>query len=194
MSVTHAEGGGDGSDTTGEELTYDAIFFTLSNARRRYLLHHLKRYEEPVSVGDLAREVAAWENDVPVEAVTHAQRKRAYSSLHQTHLPKMADLGIVDYDRERGVVTPTEPIDKLDFYLEVIPNDGIAWHEYYLAVSAIAVVLSVLSALEVAPFEALSAAAAAVLVSAFWFASAAVNAYYARGQRFGDGELPANLR
>jgi len=179
--------------STDDAITYDAIFFTLSNARRRYVLHRLKQYDEPVSVGALAREVAAWENDVPVEAVTNVQRKRSYSALHQTHLPKMADLGIIDYDRERGVIRPTDPIADLDFYLEVIPHDSIPWHEVHLGVSSVVLALSVLVALDTYPLAGFEGGVYAVVVSAVWVVMAAVNTYYARRWRLGDDEAPEHL-
>ncbi|WP_423984784.1 DUF7344 domain-containing protein [Haladaptatus sp.] len=35
------------------------------------------------------------------------------SSLYHHHLPKLADVGLVDYDRTRGVVSRREDVGKL---------------------------------------------------------------------------------
>ena len=54
---------------------------------------------------ELAERVAAEENGVPREELSSAQRKRVYVSLYQTHVPKMEDAGLVDYDQETSMVS-----------------------------------------------------------------------------------------
>ena len=42
--------------------------------------------------------VAAWENDTTVERIGSTERKRVYTALRQSHLDRMADAGIIEYD------------------------------------------------------------------------------------------------
>lgn len=82
----------------------DTIFMILRSSRRRLLLHYLERSGGSRSRGELARYVAAAEEGVEMSQVTTTDRKRVYVSLHQTHLPTMDDVGIIDYDKDRGTV------------------------------------------------------------------------------------------
>ncbi|WP_227375194.1 DUF7344 domain-containing protein [Haladaptatus halobius] len=56
-------------------LSRDIVLQVLSN-RRRYALHHLRRCEGSVEIGELVTQIATWENDV-----TSKQRKRVYNTL-----------------------------------------------------------------------------------------------------------------
>ncbi|MEF8802041.1 MAG: hypothetical protein V5A38_13015 [Halolamina sp.] len=174
------------------EVTYDTVFFTLSNPRRRYVLHHLKRHKDAVAVGELATEVAAWENRTTTELVSNRQRKRAYSALHQTHLPKMNQLGIINYDRERAVVEPSASIDAIDFYLEVVPQNSAPWHEYYLTLGAVSVALFVVTWLQIIP--GLSPLLTAGLLAFGVFGTALYHNYTADFWKLGQPETPPSLQ
>ncbi|MFB6169863.1 MAG: hypothetical protein ABEJ06_01840 [Haloarculaceae archaeon] len=176
-----------------EELTYDAIFFTLSNPRRRFVLHYLKRNPETISTGNLAAQVAAWENDIPVEQVNNQQRKRSYTSLHQTHLPKMDELGLLHYDASRGVVEPSERIEAVDFYLEIAPKNDIPWHEFYLGLSVVSLALVAALSLGVYPFTLVPTIGWAGVVTGVFLVSALVHVYQARTKRIGGSGLPPSL-
>jgi hypothetical protein len=95
----------------------DRIFTILQNHRRRLILEYLRDHDSTTQ-GDLARHVAAVENDIPESAVTSTQRKRVYVSLYQAHLPKLDEFGAVDFDRDRGTVERTPQTDDLLWYLD----------------------------------------------------------------------------
>lgn len=82
----------------------DTIFMILRSSRRRLLLHYLEQSDGTRTRGELARYVAAAEENVEMSQVTTTDRKRVYVSLHQTHLPTMDDVGIIDYDKDRGTI------------------------------------------------------------------------------------------
>lgn len=107
------------ADDEQTELSRDEVFGILSNPRRRAAIHHLNDHpDELVQLRDLAEQLAAWENDVERNAVTYKQRKRVYTSLYQSHLPKMDDLGIVHFDKHRGTVEATQWTLALHEYLD----------------------------------------------------------------------------
>jgi hypothetical protein len=93
------------------------VFTILQNHRRRLVLEYL-RERESTTQGDLARHVAAVENDITESAVSSTQRKRAYVSLYQAHLPKLDDFGAISFDRDRGTVERTDRTDELLQYLD----------------------------------------------------------------------------
>jgi DNA-binding transcriptional ArsR family regulator len=140
----------DGPATT--ELTQDIVFSVLSNERRRQVLRHL--HETGGSdIRELSQQLAAWENDVSPEAVTYKQRKRVYTSLHQTHLPALAEAGVVDYDRDRGTVGLTPQASALDEYLDVAAREttAVPWPSVYLGVAAVGTLATLLAAVGAFP-------------------------------------------
>src|SRR6056297_1016004 len=84
------------------ELSRDDLFSMLRNERRREVIHYLREHEAPVDLRDLSEYIAAIENDCTPAEVTYKQRKRVQTALYQMHLPKLAEQGIVSYDRRAG--------------------------------------------------------------------------------------------
>lgn len=82
----------------------DEIFGVLQNQRRRRILSYLETEDTPTTIGTLAEHVAAAENDIQPSQLRSKQRKRVYISLYQSHLPKLASVDAVDYDKDRGTV------------------------------------------------------------------------------------------
>jgi len=72
----------------------------LASERRRTTLEVLSQRITPVDLEELATAVAGRETSVASEQ----HRERIRISLHHKHLPKMADMGVVDYDAEAGRV------------------------------------------------------------------------------------------
>ena len=89
----------------------------------------------PIELGDLAEHVAAWELEKDVAAITSTERRRVYTSLQQTHLDKLEEAGIIECDRK--TIEPTERLEDLEFYLEVVPEDEIPWAQYYLGLAGV---------------------------------------------------------
>lgn len=166
----------------------ETVFEVLSNERRRYVLHHLKAAGERVTVRDLSEQVAAWENGIELAAVTPKERKRVYTALHQTHLPKMADVGVIDYDRDRGTLELTPAVDAFDIYLEIVPERDLSWGELSLALGSFAAALVAAVALGVYPFTLLPDIAYAALIAAGWLVVGVVHTYLQRSDRLGGGD------
>ena len=141
-------------DSAGDtELSTEAVYETLSNRRRRYTLHYLLQWGEPVTIRDLSEQVAAWENHIDRQAVVPKQRKRVYTALHQTHLPAMHRLGVVEYDRDRGTIAMTNHVGEFDIYLDVVPRDDIPWSQFYLALGGVLSALVVVAMVGISPFS-----------------------------------------
>ncbi len=104
--------------TTEEKtLAQDTVYEVLSNARRRFVISRLRRADGAVSINDLSEAVAAWENDVPQAELTDKQIKRVYVSLYQIHVPKLDEAGLVEYDKDSGLVELTPAVSELESYL-----------------------------------------------------------------------------
>ena len=172
-------------------LTKAKVFDAVKNLRRRYALYYLKRRGGPLQLGELAEQVAAWENDTTVEEITAEQRKSVYSALYQTHLPKLEDAGVVIYDRETNVVAFTDHAENLDLFLASDPRTTVRWERVYLGFSAGAALAIGFAALGVGPFTAVSGLALATITVVVVAALGLVHAYdHRRWRRRFDGAAP----
>lgn len=173
-----------GNDPPPPELTQDTVFSVLSNERRRRVLRCLQEKPSGSDIRELSRHLAAWENDIPEEAVTYKQRKRVYTSLHQTHLPALADAGVIDYDRDRGTVELTPQASILDEYLGAGEAALVPWPSIYLGIAAVGTVATVLAAVGVFP-AAIPHLAIAGVVSVVLAVVAGVHSYLVAEQSWG---------
>jgi hypothetical protein len=170
-------------------LTRDEVFELLSNERRRYVIRYLQSNDGAGELGDMATQVAAWEHDVAPDRVDSTERKRAYTTLQQSHLPKMDDMGAVDYDSDSGHVEATEALGAVDIYLEIVPGGELAWKEYYLALSIVSVALvAVVAVGGVYPFALLPDVVWAAVIAFAFLVSAAAHVYLDRSIVLGEGE------
>ncbi|MBV0923100.1 MULTISPECIES: DUF7344 domain-containing protein [Haloarcula] len=145
------------------ELSRDRVFDILSSPRRRYVLYFLRTEPNPIQLTDLAEHVAAWENDTTVEELSTQQRKRVYVSLYQTHLPKLADSGLVEYDEDSGEVSISRKASEIDPYLGE-QSEEPRWYLYYLG---LAVLSTLLIAASVAGLGVAEGTVAMIVVGAF---------------------------
>jgi len=107
----------------------------LRNDRRRRAIQRLRDVDGPLSVDALAEHIAAVETgeSPPPRDV----RKSVYVSLHQTHLPKLDELDIIDYDQREQELELRDRVEEVEVYMEVVPEGDISWATYYLGVSAL---------------------------------------------------------
>lgn len=69
-------------------------------------LQSLHEDEVTISVRQLAREIVSIEEGVSKEHATGDPYHNVYNSLIQTHLPKLDDVGGIEYDHARKTVSP----------------------------------------------------------------------------------------
>jgi hypothetical protein len=100
-----------------DRLAKSEVFEILSAHRRQVVLRYLDRVGGRAKLSDLAEHIASIECDCKRGQVTSRERKRAYVGLYQCHLPKMADMGAIDYDRDRGTVELNDRSVRLLKYL-----------------------------------------------------------------------------
>ena len=103
----------------------DVIYAILKSTRRRMTIEYLTNEEPPVSLRGLTETLAAKENDTSKEKLSLQERRQAYTGLYQVHLPKMDDVGVIEFDKELGLIDrgktwsefePFVPVDIPDNY------------------------------------------------------------------------------
>jgi hypothetical protein len=142
------------------------VYDVLDNERRRRALLHLRRRAGETDLGDLADAVARLET--PERPVPSDCRESVYNALHQTHLPKLEGLDVVDYDRETKTVRLQHSAQVLDRHLDW-GGSTVSWAECYqlLGVGSLLAVLFVeLDLLFLSAVETLPAVTAALLALA----------------------------
>ncbi len=169
-------------------LPKDVIFELLKNRRRREVLKYLLDTEGTVTLGELAEQIAAWENDTTVNALSSDQRKRVYVALYQTHLPKMDDAGIIEYDQDRGLIALSKNADLLVMYLDTDTHRTDRWDRRYAAVSVVGAATATAAYLGFVPLVP-AAWVAGVVVAAFLVLSVVHVHVNRRRQRVVDGKL-----
>ena len=188
-----SEESGDGQSAGGEpeadQLSKSEIFDVLRNERRRYVLHYLERTDEgTVELGDLATTIAAWENGISVAEVSSNQRKNVYTTLQQSHLPRMDRAGVVEFDRKRGLVRASDEFADLTVYLEIVPGREFPWHEYYLGLGAVCCALMATLWAGIYPFKILEPVVWGTAISVVLILSASLHAVSQRGMNLDTDE------
>ena len=177
-------------DGVGDRLSKDVIFELLKNRRRREVLTYLLEAEGTVTLGELAEQIAAWENDTTVNALSSDQRKRVYVALYQTHLPKMDDAGIIEYDQDRGLIELSDNADLLMMYLDTDTHQTDRWDRWYAALSVVGVAAISGAYLGVPPASfAPTAVVAGIVVTGFLLLSLAHVSVNHRRRQAVDGKL-----
>lgn len=105
--------------TTGSELSEDLVFDLLSAGRRRAVLRHLEHELGEVTFSELTEAVAI-EEGLPADG-TPDDYKKVYVSLYQTHVPKLQEAGVLEYDRDENTVALTDKAEPVLAYLNFTP-------------------------------------------------------------------------
>lgn len=103
-----------------QSLSTDDAFDLLSNRRRRYLVHCLRKHDTPMSLADAADEIAIRENDTRLAEIPAEEVKRVYTSLYHSHVPRLVDANVVEYSQERDAVALSENAERLERYVDAI--------------------------------------------------------------------------
>ncbi|MFC7009750.1 DUF7344 domain-containing protein [Halalkalicoccus salilacus] len=102
----------------------NGLFDVLSHSHRRFVLQYLQTADTPLSVNEVATELVAWKN--PLAAADQLSDGRATLveiSLVHSHLPKMAEVGLIRYDETRQTVTLGDRTEEVQAHLQAMRID-----------------------------------------------------------------------
>lgn len=177
----------------GLELSQTEAFDILSSDRRRHVLHFLLSHKDGTDIGELSRQIAAWENGESLDQVTADERRRVYVSLHQTHLPRMDEAGVLDYENSRDTIELTERGESLRVYMEIVDDNDIPWSEFYLGLSGVSAALVATVWFGTPPLGLVPDPAWSALIVTLFTITSAVHVYYAEQRRLGTEGPPPEL-
>lgn len=107
----------DGLDEAEVRLSDDDVFKVLYSRLRRDIITYLLEEDGESTVSDIAEYIAAEENETTIQQLSSYERKRVYIGLYQNHLPMMDDIGVIEYDKNRGTVRLRACVSQLEPYL-----------------------------------------------------------------------------
>lgn len=171
----------------------DELYNVFANKRRRYTLHYLQQVDERADLGKIAEQVAAWEYGKEPQEVTSNERKYVYSALQQRHLPKMHNIGLVEFDKRGGSVEPTPVLDEVDVYAEVVEKGNVPWGVYFPALSAVQFVFLTFVGFNVTPLTAFSDFEWALVFVSSFLVSSLVFLYDTKRMKLGDSGPPPEV-
>jgi DNA-binding transcriptional ArsR family regulator len=90
-------------------LQDDQLYRVLASRPRRRLLYYLNDVGQS-TVGELAEVLVGWETSEKGGMATETEYDWTVIRLQHSHLPMLAEAGLVTYDEETGVVD-CEPLD-----------------------------------------------------------------------------------
>ncbi|SHH61806.1 DUF7344 domain-containing protein [Halobaculum gomorrense] len=175
-------------------VSEEELFDVLANTRRRNALHAIAQAEGTThELGTLSERVAAWENEIDVTEVSYDERKRVYTALQQSHLPKLDEVGLVSFDKDRGTVDATPALGEVEIYLDVVRGKEIPWSEYYLGLSGVSMALLAAVWVGAYPFTLVPDLGWFAFVVVAFTVSATVNRYFSTEMKLGDDRSPPNI-
>jgi hypothetical protein len=127
----------------------DRVFEMLGNRRRRYVVFYLHEAGGPVHLEALAEQIAAWIEGVPIERLSREVYQSVYVSLYQSHLPKLAEAGVIEYDEEEKHVRPSDRLREFGPVFDATRSGN--WGRYYLSIALFNCLMAVGAAADVRP-------------------------------------------
>ncbi len=128
-------------------LAENDIHDVLSNSRRRTAIRELRTSGGWITVRELSEAIAT--DETGQSPAPRCTRESVYASLHQTHLPRLHDLGVVEYDRTTKRVRACSGARDVGRYMTVVTGYGLTWAELYQALGVVTLLVVLAALLEV---------------------------------------------
>ncbi|MCU4726371.1 hypothetical protein OB914_05230 [Halobacteria archaeon HArc-curdl7] len=123
---------------TGGSIDPQEVHEILRNSRRRQVIKQLSSRLGPVTLRELSERIAAEETgETPPPRKV---RDSVYNSLHQTHLPKLDEMDVVVYDKDRKTVRLRERAKQVNRYMRMVTDYGVSWAQFYRTLGVVALV------------------------------------------------------
>ncbi|MFB6118610.1 hypothetical protein [Halosegnis sp.] len=162
--------------TAETELEPADVHDVLRNDRRRLTLQCLREADaDEMTLNELSERVAALETGTT--PAPRDKRQSVYVSLNQTHLPKLDGLEIISYDSDAQTVSLAERAPEVTVYMEVVPEYGLLWGEYYFGLGLLAALTTIAALVGVPGLSQVDVTVVALAFYVFLMGSAAYQVY-----------------
>jgi hypothetical protein len=103
-------------------MEFDTVLDACKHSHRRIVLATLVERHQSVSVDDLATAIVTHNHHMPPTDVSGETLTRIRTALHHVHLPKLDEVGFIEYDSEHQLVEPTARLDSGESHLLAVLN------------------------------------------------------------------------
>lgn len=100
--------------------TLDAVLGLCADEHRRIVLGVLVTQERSLTIDDLTKAIVKHNHHELLTEVSGETMTEIKAEIHHDHAPRLADAGLVEYDRERQLVEPTEQLARMEPQLSKI--------------------------------------------------------------------------
>ncbi|WP_246999491.1 DUF7344 domain-containing protein [Halosolutus gelatinilyticus] len=104
----------------GSSTEFDAVLELCQDQHRRIILAALAHENRSLTMNDLKQIIVDQNHHTAITELSGEEISDIQISLLHTHIPKLEDLSIVEYDRERQLVEPTPQFEQLEPQLSAI--------------------------------------------------------------------------
>lgn len=103
-----------------DSIEFDTVLDLCRARHRRIVLAVLAEERRSLTVNDLSKTVLKHDYQTPVTEVSEEVLAEIRLALYHEHIPKLASVGVIEYDPERQHVVPTAWFDQLQPSLSAI--------------------------------------------------------------------------
>lgn len=104
----------------GTPTEFDTLLELCREHHRRIVLAVLATEKRALTINDLTTAIVTHNHHTPLKERSEDESMKIRTALHHVHIPKLANLSLVDYDPERHLVEPTPQFERLEPQLAAI--------------------------------------------------------------------------
>lgn len=96
---------------------------------RCIVLALLAEHQRSLTLHDVTKAIVRNDRDAPLTEIEPGVVAETQRALETEHVPTLDDAGLVEYDRERGLLEPTVELDQLASHVTTVAEDDLALDE-----------------------------------------------------------------
>ncbi|WP_265110611.1 DUF7344 domain-containing protein [Halosolutus halophilus] len=104
----------------GPTIEFDTVLELCQDQHRRIVLAVLAHEKRSLTLNDLTKTILKHNHHAPIMEIPEAEATQIRISLYHMYIPALAELSLVEYDRERRLVEPTSRLEQLEPQLSAI--------------------------------------------------------------------------
>jgi hypothetical protein len=101
-------------------IEFDTVLDACGDQHRRIVLAVLADQQRSVTFNELTMTIVKHNHHTPLSEASDEALTQIQSSLYHLHLPKLEDIGIIEYDPKQRLVEPTAQFDQLQPHLSAL--------------------------------------------------------------------------
>lgn len=101
-------------------LQFESLIDLCRNQHRRIVIAKLANEKRSLAMSDLTKAIITCTHHMPATEVSEKDTREIRLSLHHSHIPKLADYSLIEYDPDRQQVKPRSQFNHVEPHLSSI--------------------------------------------------------------------------